>query len=190
MNVDGLLKQNNGGGGDRRAWNIPLYAVWVPFFTATNAQGKTAIPAEALGAPLRLKKASDGKVKFSKTGRPQFAVARPLNDQIKLVRDNFIAQLQSFTNQSVDADSESYQAEVQKSQEAAKPLIDYDKRELEAAIERGEQAEAMGETPQAPQGEAPQGEQSPQGETPQGEETQTTGKRKKGREREPVGANA
>lgn len=183
MNVDGLLKQNNtGGGGDRRAWNIPLYGVWVPFFTATNAQGKTDIPSEALGAPLRLKKASDGKVKFSKTGRPQFTVAKPLNDQIRLVRDNFIAQLQSFTNQSVDADSESYQAEVQKAQQAAKPLIDYDRRELESAIERGEQAEAMGETPQAPQ--TPWGEQ-----TTQGEQTETTGKGKR-KEREPVGANA
>ena len=42
--------------------------VWVPFFTATNVTGETAVPSEDLGAPLRLSKAKDDSVKFTQGG--------------------------------------------------------------------------------------------------------------------------
>jgi len=54
----------------RRVWGIDLETIWLPFFTATNVMGDTAIPADAMGAPLRLGYNADGSVKFSKTGRP------------------------------------------------------------------------------------------------------------------------
>ena len=38
----------------RKVWSIDLEQVWLPFFTATNTQGDTAIPVDALGCPLRL----------------------------------------------------------------------------------------------------------------------------------------
>ena len=38
----------------RRVWSIDLEQVWLPFFTATNTMGDTAIPVDALGCPLRL----------------------------------------------------------------------------------------------------------------------------------------
>ena len=47
-------------GNSRKVWSVDLETVWLPFFTATNTQGDTAIPSEALGAPLRLGYNKDG----------------------------------------------------------------------------------------------------------------------------------
>ena len=52
----------------RRVWSIDLETVWLPFFTATNTMGDTTVPADALGAPIRLAYNQDGTVKFSKGG--------------------------------------------------------------------------------------------------------------------------
>ena len=80
----------------RKVWSVDLEQTWLPFFTATNTQGDTAIPADAIGYPLRLAYAIDGSVKFSKAGRPVLKVAKDLSDSILLVRDNFVAGLQSY----------------------------------------------------------------------------------------------
>ena len=47
----------------RRVWAIDLETVWMPFFTATNTMGDTALPADVLGAPLRLAYNGDGSGK-------------------------------------------------------------------------------------------------------------------------------
>ena len=82
--IDSLLvqKQQSGQGRDRRLWSISLEGVWLPVFIATNAEGKTAISHEALGAPLRLSRYADGSVKFSRTGRPVFKVAPEIATQV------------------------------------------------------------------------------------------------------------
>jgi hypothetical protein len=49
-----LLQPQAGKPTGRKVWSIDLETVWLPFFTATNTVKKTTIPAEALGAPLRL----------------------------------------------------------------------------------------------------------------------------------------
>ncbi len=67
----------------RKVWSIDLETVWLPFLTATNVVKATAIPSEALGAPLRLQYEDDGEVKFSKTGRPVVRVAKEIADQVK-----------------------------------------------------------------------------------------------------------
>src|SRR4030042_4304194 len=94
-----LLKPNGKKSGERKVWSIGLQTVWLPFFVATNVQGDTAGPREALGAPLRLAKDTDGSVKFSKSGRPVLKVAPELADQIRLVRENFVSGLITHTNQ-------------------------------------------------------------------------------------------
>ncbi|GAI96126.1 unnamed protein product, partial [marine sediment metagenome] len=70
----------------RRVWSIDLETVWLPFLTATNTMGDTAIPSDALGAPIRLAFDKDGSVKFSKTGRPVSRVAKPISDNVTLIR--------------------------------------------------------------------------------------------------------
>ena len=87
--VSALLKPAPGRGSDRRVWSIELQGVWIPFFTATNTAGETAIPHEALGAPLRLQREQDGTPRFTKSGRPVIRVVKELSDQIRIVRDNF-----------------------------------------------------------------------------------------------------
>ena len=74
--ISALLKPMPCKGTDRRAWSIPLQGVWIPFFTATNTAGETAIAAEALGAPLRLQRNPDGTPKFGNTGRPVIRVVK------------------------------------------------------------------------------------------------------------------
>lgn len=85
------------GAADRRSWGIPVFGVWVPFFTATNTKGESHISAEALGYPVRLAKDKDGTPKFSETnGRPIVRVVKELSDAVRIVRENFVAELQAY----------------------------------------------------------------------------------------------
>ena len=83
--IKSLVKPNGQKPAGRRAWGIDLESVWLPFLTATNTMAETAIPHEAMGAPLRLAYNADGTVKFGKTGRPVVKVVREIADEVKLI---------------------------------------------------------------------------------------------------------
>jgi hypothetical protein len=127
----------------RRIWSIDLETVWLPFFTATNTMGDTAIPAEALGAPLRLAYDPDGEVKFSKTGRPVIKVVKDIADSVRLVRENFVAGLMTYANGVATESPEGYKAQVQASMEAGKPIVEKDRQALEDAFAHLMEAQAQ-----------------------------------------------
>jgi hypothetical protein len=83
------LVRPNGKSSGRKVWSVDLEMVWLPSFTATNTIGDTRIPHEALG--VRFKHNPDGSVKFSKSGRPVIKVAKDISDNVKLLRENFVA---------------------------------------------------------------------------------------------------
>jgi hypothetical protein len=118
----------------RRVWSIDLETVWLPFFFGTNTMGDTTVPADALGASIRLAYNTDGTVKFSKSGRPVTKVAKDLSDNIRLVRDNFTAGLQSYAHGVATENPEPYKAEIAKAVEAGKPIITHDNAMLSEAI--------------------------------------------------------
>ena len=159
MQIDSLLVQRqNGKSRDRRVWGIPLSGIWLPFFLATNTEGKTAITAEALGSPLRLAKNADGSVKFSKTGRPIFRIVPEIANQIRVIRENFTAQLEAYTNMVIGQKAEEYKAEVAKAQKAGRPLIEADARALDEAIEAMRQAQLEKAMTEATKAEKPKTE--------------------------------
>ena len=119
----------------RRVWSIDLETVWLPFFTATNAMGDTAIPVDALGSPIRLAYAKDGSVKFSPTGRPVTRVAKPISDSVTLVRQNFVANLMSYAEQVATEKQEDYASQVEMANKAGQPIIAHDRAELDKAIQ-------------------------------------------------------
>lgn len=129
-----LLKPNGSKPQGRKVWSVDLESVWLPFFTASNVTEDTHIPHEALGAPLRLAYQADGAVKFSNSGRPVIRVAKELQDNIKLVRENFVAGLQGFTQAVVTERLDEYRTQVKLSQEAGKPIVKRDKMELDKAL--------------------------------------------------------
>src|SRR4030067_1533676 len=88
--IKALVKPNGTKASGRRVWGIDLETVGLPGFIATNAMGDTAIPHDALSAPLRLAYNADGSIKFSKTGRPVMKVAKELQDNVRMVREKFI----------------------------------------------------------------------------------------------------
>jgi len=107
----------------RRVWSIDLETVWIPFFTATNTVKATAIPSDALGAPLRLAYDKDGEVRFTKSGRPSLKVAPEVAAHVRMVRENFVANLQSFTGKVMSQEKDAYKAEVEAAQKAAEPIL-------------------------------------------------------------------
>jgi hypothetical protein len=139
--IKSLLMPNGKKPAGRRVWSIDLETVWLPFFYATNTMGETNIPAEALGAPLRLAYNPDGSVKFSKTGRPVTKVAKELSDNIRLVRENFTASLQAYANGVIAENPEGYKAEVEKARQAGEPILARDRQNLEQAIAKMREAE-------------------------------------------------
>ena len=134
----------------RKVWSVDLEQVWLPFFTATNTQGDTAIPADAIGYPLRLAYAIDGSVKFSKAGRPVLKVAKDLSDSIRLVRDNFVAGLQSYAQGVMTDNADGYKAQLDMAIKAGMPIHDADNAVLDAIVkaqvaEQVAKAEAVAE---------------------------------------------
>jgi len=117
----------------RKAWSIDLEQVWIPFFLATNTTGDTCLPADSLGCPIRLGYEADGSVKFTKSGRPVTKIERELAGSIRVVRDNFTAGLQGFTEQVMTANEAGYKAVVKQAVKAGKPIIDRDKANLDRA---------------------------------------------------------
>ena len=129
-----LLKPNGSKPKGRKVWSVDLETVWLPFFTATNVSGDTHIPNESLGAPLRLAYELDGSVKFSNSGRPVIRVAKELQDNIKLVRENFVAGLTAFTQSVIDNQPDDYKTQVETSQQAGMPIVERDRQSLDNAL--------------------------------------------------------
>ncbi len=120
---------------DRRVWSIALESVWLPFLTATNAMGDTAIPLDALGCPIRLVYDKDGSVKFSKSGRPVSKVAKPISESVTLIRQNFVANLQQYAEQVATDRQEDYAKVIEQATIAGKPIKNHDRIELDKAIQ-------------------------------------------------------
>ena len=139
--IKSLLIPNGKKPAGRRVWSIDLETVWLPFLTATNTMGDTHIAPDALGAPLRLNYNQDGSVKFSKSGRPVIAVSKELAQNVRLVRENFVAGLQDYANAVVTENPDGYKAMVEMAGKAGEPIIVTDRRNLDKAmLERMEEA--------------------------------------------------
>jgi len=156
------LVKPNGKTSGRKVWSVDLETVWLPFFTATNTMGDTAIPHDALGAPLRLAYNPDGSVKFSKAGKPVIRVAKDISDNVKMVRENFVAGLQNYANTVITENTEAYKSQVKLCQEAGKPIQDRDKVKLDEAMAKMvEQAIEEAETHEHSEAETPEKELVP-----------------------------
>ena len=151
--IKSLLLPNAKSTQERRVWSIPLETVWLPFFTATNTMGDTSIPLDALGSPIRLSYDKDGSVKFSKSGRVVTKVVKPIAESVTLIRQNFVAYLQQYSEQVATDRQEDYAKQIEKATIAGKPIIAHDRAELDKAIqlqleEAMRQAEAEADTPE------------------------------------------
>ena len=135
----------------RKVWSIDLETVWLPFFMATNLMGDTAIPNDALGAPLRLSYNQDGTAKLNKSGRPTIKAVKDIADTIRNVRENFTAQLTGYAGQVIQDKPEEYKQLVEVSHQAGQAIIAKDKQAISEAIQR--QVEAMTEPAEEPQRE-------------------------------------
>jgi len=152
-----LLMPNPKKASARRVWGIELELVWLPFFTATNAMGGSAIPSDALGCPLRLGYDADGSVKFTKSGRPVTKVVKELADCVRMVKDNFTAGLLAYANGVYTDNPESYKLQIEQARIAGEPILSRDRDNLSKALaEQREQAmaEVMAEAERKAKAEA------------------------------------
>lgn len=133
--IRNLLRPNGQKQSGKRVWSIDLETVWLPFFTATNTEGLTAVPNDALGAPLRLAYELDGSVKFNaKSGKPVIRVAKDVSDQVRLVRENFVAGLQQFVTTVQSKSGDEYTAQAKLNIEAGQPIRERDNEALQTAM--------------------------------------------------------
>jgi len=138
----------------RRVWSIDLETVWLPTFMASNTVGDTAIPQEALGAPLRLAYGKDGAVKFNADGKPIIRVAKEISDNVRIIRENFVANLLAYAGAIQAEHTDDYKAQVELSQQAGKAIIAHDRDELSKAIEAKLEAEAKAKAEAVAEAEA------------------------------------
>jgi len=143
--IKSLLTPNTKKPQGRKVWSIDLETVWLPFFTATNTLGDTAIPSAALGCPMRLAYDKAGAVRFSQNGKPVIRVAKEVSDSVKMVRDNFVANLLQYTGEVMTSHSEEYTNQLSKAEKMGKPIAQHDNAELSKAIEAIKEAEATTE---------------------------------------------
>ncbi len=140
--IKALLTPNTQKPQGRKVWSIDLENVWLPFFTATNTMGDTSIPSDALGCPLRLGYDKSGAVRFSQAGRPVIRVAKDISDNVRLVRDNFTANLSSYAGEVMTQNTEAYKAQVELANKAGLPIAQHDSQQLSKAIQAQVEAEA------------------------------------------------
>jgi len=141
--IKSLLVPNTKKPQGRKVWSIDLETVWIPFFTATNTTGDSTIPNDALGCPLRLAFDKAGAVRFSQSGRPVIRVAKELSDNVRLVRDNFTANLVSFAGEVMESNPNEYKAQLEQANRAGLPIAQHDSKALSKALEmRALEAEA------------------------------------------------
>ena len=136
----------------RKVWSIDLQQVWLPFFTATNTMGDTAIPSEAIGCPLPLGYDKAGQVRFSQAGRPVIRVAKEIADNVKLVRENFTANLLNYAGSVMRDDADGYKTQMEMAKKAGDPIYQHDKNQLSNALKaraEAEQAEALAKEAEA-----------------------------------------
>lgn len=152
--IKALLKPNGAKPQGRRVWSIDLESIWLPFFTATNTMGDTALSAEALGAPLRLAYDKDGTPKFSQTGRPVVRVVKEIADSVRLIRENFVASLATYTHGIVAECPDGYKAQVLAAQAAGQPIVDHDKAALIAITAQAEESQAAAQAQAEAQAQA------------------------------------
>ncbi len=126
----------------RKVWSIDLEQVWLPFFTATNAMGDTAIPSAAIGCPLRLGYDKAGAVRFTQAGRPVIRVAKELADNVRLVRDNFTANLLNYAGSVIRDNADGYKAQIELAHKAGEPIFQHDRNQLDLALKAKVKAEA------------------------------------------------
>lgn len=137
----------------RKAWSIDLQQVWLPFFTATNTMNDTAIPTAALGAPLRLGYDKAGQVRFSQAGRPIIRIAKEIEESVRMVRDNFTANLIAYAGKVAEENTEEYKATIEESVKAGEPVKRYDNSRLQRAYQKRAEAEAVKKTEPEPEPE-------------------------------------
>ncbi len=140
--IKSLLAPNTKKPQGRKVWSIDLETVWLPFFTATNTLGDTAIPHDALGCPMRLAYDKAGAVRFSQAGRPVIRVAKDISDNVRLVRDNFTANLINYAGQVMNENTDAYKAQIELANKAGEPIAQHDRVELSKALEAKVVAEA------------------------------------------------
>jgi len=104
--------------------------------------GDTAIPSQAIGCPLRLGYDKAGAVRFSQAGRPVIRVAKEIGDNIRLVRDNFTANLLNYAGAVIRDNADSYKAQVELARKAGEPIYQHNKNQLDLALKAKVEAEA------------------------------------------------
>jgi len=140
--IKSLLTPNTKQPQGRKVWSIDLQQVWLPFFTATNTMGDTAIPSEAIGCPLRLGYDKAGQVRFSQAGRPVIRVAKEIADNVRLVRENFTANLLNYAGGVMRDNADGYKAQIEMAKKAGEPIYQHDKNQLSNALKARAEAEA------------------------------------------------
>ena len=141
--IKSLLVPNTKKPQGRKVWSIDLENVWLPFFTATNAMQDTAIPSDALGCPMRLAYDKSGAVRFSQAGRPVIRVAKDISDNVRLVRDNFTANLINYAGEVMRENTDAYKAQIELANKAGEPIAQHDRLQLSKAIQAQVEAEAV-----------------------------------------------
>jgi len=84
---------------------------------------------------MRLAYDKAGAVRFSQNGKPVIRVAKELSDNVKLVRDNFVANLINYAGGVMSENPDGYKAQIELATKAGQPIAQHDSMELSKAIE-------------------------------------------------------
>jgi hypothetical protein len=95
---------------------------------------------------MRLAYDKTGAVRFSQAGRPVVRVAKELSDNVRLVRDNFTANLISYAGDVMTEHETEYRQQVETARKAGEPIAQHDRLELSKALEAKAEAEAQAVT--------------------------------------------
>ena len=81
-------------------------------------------------------------MRFSQSGRPVVRVAKELSDNVRLVRDNFTANLVNFAGEVMRDNPDEYKTQLEQANRAGLPIAQHDSKALSKALEIRAEIEA------------------------------------------------
>ena len=91
---------------------------------------------------MRLAYDKAGAVRFSQNGKPVIRVAKEVSDSVKMVRDNFVANLMQYSGEVMTNHADEYSNQLAQAERLGKPIAQHDTAELTKALEAIAEAEA------------------------------------------------
>jgi len=136
LSISSLVRQGPAPRSSKKLWGGDVETQWVPFFSATNVLGDTAISDTSMGAPIITPIGEDGVPKFNRNGEPVRQVQTEIRRAVSSVQASFFAGLAQFAGEVQRLNQREYVEAVKRYQNAGTLVKEAEDAAIEEELDR------------------------------------------------------